>query len=85
VGKTYILKQFIASLLEEDVNCRQIFYLYLEDQNIPSNVDYKFLFEIFNYYLKNFVKSNEKIYIFLDEIQNVKDRYRFVKNVFEKR
>ena len=78
VGKSYILRQIINFLLEtKKINPQNIFYVnkeYTAFDLIKSHIDLELLF---NYYKKEF-KISGKIYIFLDEIQNITNWEKFV-------
>lgn len=78
IGKSYILRQIIHHLIsDKGINSDNIFYLNKEftifDQ-IASSSD---LEELFLYY-KEKMKVAGKIYIFLDEVQNIIDWEKFV-------
>jgi len=78
VGKSYILRQLISSLVNErKVNPKNIFYLnkeYLAFDEIKTSTD---LHNLFEYYKKE-LKVKGKIYIFLDEVQNIENWENFV-------
>ncbi len=77
-GKSYLLRQIINYLIEEKrVNPKNIFYFnkeFIEFQGIRT---VKHLNDIFLLYLKK-IKPRGKIYIFLDEIQNIEAWENFV-------
>ncbi len=83
VWKSVILKQFISSLLKKWINIEQVFYLHLDDYRLGDNFDIEWLWSLFDYYLQN-IYTNWTIYVFLDEIQNIKTWERFVRTVNEK-
>ncbi len=68
VGKSYILYQLMELLKKEDKNCN-IIYVNKEDIAFVDMVSYKELYE----YIENRLVSNCKNYIFIDEIQEIKD------------
>ncbi len=78
VGKSYILRQIISFLRNtKKVNHKNIFYLnkeYLAFDAIKSASD---LEDIFEFYKKE-LKVKGKIYIFIDEIQNINNWEKFV-------
>ena len=70
-GKSYIIKQLIYQFIEEKkVNSKNIFYLDKEMFEFSDIISDKELFEVINHYKKE-VKPKGKIYIFIDEIQNI--------------
>lgn len=76
VGKTTILKQIIAYLLSKEINPRNICFFSFEKELVPLNS--QSLKEIVQTYLeivlyKSINSLNEKIYIFLDEIQYIQN------------
>ncbi len=78
VGKSYLLRQIMSFLQEkENVNKKNIFYLnkeYLVFDEIKTAAD---LNDIFEFYKKE-LNVEGKIYIFIDEIQGIKDWEKFV-------
>ena len=78
VGKSYILRQIINFLISyKKVNPKNIFYLnkeFLGFDEIKSAADLEVLF---NYYKKE-LKIKGKVYIFLDEVQNIVNWETFV-------
>jgi uncharacterized protein len=78
VGKSYILRQIINFLISgKGINPHNIFYLNKEFtafDEIKSSGD---LEKLFNFYVNN-LEVHGKIYIFLDEIQNILDWEVFV-------
>ncbi len=68
VGKSYILRQVISSLLNNGVNPANIFYFTKEAFEFDEIKTAADLNEFFNQYLSK-LKPQGKIYIFLDEIQ----------------
>lgn len=82
VGKSYILKQTINFLLKEQkIDLSNIFYIHFEDERLLSFTISE-LRQVWEYYLENYYKS-WTIYIFLDEIQNLKAWEKFVRNIQE--
>lgn len=78
VGKSYILRQIMAILVKDyGVNPKNIFYLnkeYLAYDKVSNAND---LSEIIEYY-KAELKVKGKIYIFIDEVQNIDNWESFV-------
>ncbi len=70
-GKSYLLRQLIKLLMEErEVPGKNVFYLnkeFIGFEQVRSASD---LEEVFQYYLKQ-MSPEGRVYIFLDEIQNV--------------
>lgn len=78
VGKSYILRQIINFLLEiKKVNPHNVFYVNKEYTAFDSIKSYENLETLFKYY-KNKLNVSGKIYIFLDEVQNIKNWEKFV-------
>lgn len=73
VGKSYVLRQIINFLTSvKGVNPQNIFYFnkeYIVFDDIKSSTD---LEELFNFYRSQF-NLKGKIYIFLDEVQNIRN------------
>ncbi len=71
VGKSYILRQIMADLVDtHGVNPNNIFYLNKEFLAFDKIETSKQLQELFEYYEDN-ISQEGKIYIFIDEIQNI--------------
>lgn len=78
VGKSYIMRQIIHFLIEnKNVNPHNIFYLNKEFIDFDEIVDYKQLNQLFLYYKKT-LKVEGKVFILIDEIQNIKGWELFV-------
>ncbi len=77
-GKSYLLRQIIKLLIEEKrVNPKNVFYFnneFIGFDKIRSATDLDTLFMFY----KSEIKPEGKIYIFLDEIQNVESWEKFV-------
>jgi len=85
-GKSTILKQLIAKLLNQGVEAKQIFY-YLFDEYTNINTR-ESLEDALNYYLENILEKkvyeiNERVYIFLDEIQYIVDWQPVLKKYYD--
>ncbi len=78
VGKSYILRQIINYLINlKKVNPKNIFFLNKEFIGFDEVKTAKDLEDLFNYYKKE-LKVKGKIYIFLDEVQNIINWETFV-------
>lgn len=75
-GKSYILRQIALRLIQEGVNPKNIFYLNHEFTDFNFIENYKDLIALFRMY-KDRVKPAGKIYLFLDEVQNIDGWERF--------
>lgn len=77
-GKSYILRQIMNYLISKhDVNPKNIFYLNKEFTAFDDITTSLKLEELFEYY-KSQLEVSGKIYIFLDEVQNITDWEKFV-------
>jgi len=77
-GKSFIIRQFINFLANQHkVNPKNIFYLNKEIVAFDQIDDYHKLTELFNLYLNN-IASKGKVYVFLDEVQQIKGWEKFV-------
>jgi len=70
VGKSYLLRQIIKKLIDDNVNPENIFYLNKEYSDFDFISNYKELDKLINEY-KEKIKPQGKIFIFIDEIQNI--------------
>jgi uncharacterized protein len=76
-GKSTLMKQIIEELLEDGANQNQIIYLNFEDYRIR---EYRNPDKLYDYIDERLV-DNSKMYIFLDEVQEV-DQFEHVVNSF---
>ncbi len=76
-GKSFIMRQLATMLTENGINSHNIFMLNLDIVAFDFVKSYRDLVDIFNLYLEE-LKPQGRIYIFIDEIQNVDGCERFV-------
>ncbi len=76
-GKSYLLRQIANRLIESGVNPKNILYINKEFTDYDFVDSYKDLDALLKYY-KESVSPSGKIYLFIDEIQNVKGWEHFV-------
>jgi len=76
VGKSYILKQVIQKLVKQ-IPINNFFYINKEDLAWDDIKDYKDLQNEFNKFL-NQIDKNNKIFVWIDEIQEIKDWEKFI-------
>lgn len=79
-GKSTMFKLYQDYLLSNGVDNTQIISINFEDADFEDLTDYKKLYE----YLKLRLLKNKMTYIFLDEIQNVKDFQKAVDSLYIK-
>ena len=77
VGKTTILKQLYNRLLENETN---VFYLSFEDPDILNQI-HLHPDNIFRYAIRP--SENQKVYIFIDEVQYASNPSNFLKYLFD--
>lgn len=77
-GKSTLLKQFQEKLISQGVNPQHIISINFEDYSFIELVDPKKLHE----YVIDKIDESKKIYLFLDEIQNVNDFQRVVDSFY---
>ncbi|MBS9768411.1 MAG: ATP-binding protein [Flavobacteriaceae bacterium] len=77
-GKSFFLKQIAMQLVEEKgVNRKNILYINLEFLAFDFIKTYQDLEELFQWYKKE-LKPKGKVYLFVDEIQNIQGWEKFV-------
>lgn len=76
-GKSYVLRQIANELIASGVNPKNIFYVNKEFLDFEFVSDYKALENLVKLY-KSKLKPKGKIYLFIDEIQNIAEWERFV-------
>ncbi len=79
-GKSYIMRQMISRLIKKKVNPKNIFYFNKELIEFDEIDSHKKLYNLIKLYLKE-VKPKGKIYLFLDEIQEI-DKWEKLVNSF---
>lgn len=77
-GKSTLFEQFQNYLIENCVKQNQIITINFENADFEELTDYKVLYD----YLKKKLVKNKMTYIFLDEIQNVKDFQKAVDSLY---
>lgn len=77
VGKSYLLRQIAASLIQQGSPPQNIFYLNKEFTDFDFVSNYKDLEELVHIY-RNYIKPSGKIYLLIDEIQNIEGWEHFV-------
>jgi len=81
VGKTSILKNFISLLLNKrEIEPIYIFYISLD---LIMLKDFNILYIIKEYKKLHKISSNQKVYIFLDEITAKQDYQQELKNIYD--
>ena len=79
-GKSTLLKQFQQILIDQGVNSKNIVFINFEELENIDLLDYKSLYS----YIKKECKNNKRYYIFLDEIQNVKNFEKAIDSLYVK-
>ncbi len=79
-GKSYILRQIIQELINQGINAKNIFYLNKELVDFDDIKTYRDLSKLVELYKKE-LKVRGKIFIFLDEVQEI-DGWEKVVNSF---
>lgn len=80
-GKSTLFWQFQDYLIKRGILKEQIIYINFEDYDNEKYLEPKALYE----YIKSLIKPGRKNYIFLDEIQNVKDFQKVVDSLYIKK
>lgn len=80
-GKSTLLELFQKYLLKSGTNKSQIISINFEDPDNDELTDYKKLYE----FIKSKLVKNKQTYIFLDEIQNVKDYQKAIDGLYIKK
>lgn len=80
-GKSFIMRQLAKHLTSEGVEAKNILIVNFEDPRF-SELDAKALQKIYEVYLE-YLNPKDKPYIFLDEIQEVKDWEKWVRTMHE--
>jgi predicted AAA+ superfamily ATPase len=89
VGKTTMLRQIIADLIEEsNIDPLQILYISMDDPYIYSNssdsIFFDRLIEVYEKYILREKIGEKKIYFLIDEIHKFKDWQLFLKKYYDR-
>lgn len=76
-GKSFVLRQIMNGLIEKGVSAKNLFFISKEFIEFYFVEDYLALEDLFQCYLREF-QPEGKVYLFIDEVQNVKGWERFV-------
>lgn len=79
-GKSTLFDIYINYLKEQGIKDNQIIHINLED----ADYDFKDYKELYNY-IKNKIDSKNNYYVFLDEVQNVKEFQKAVDSLYIKK
>lgn len=85
-GKSTLMHQLMQHLIvEKNIPAKNVVYLFLEDVLAQQYLSggWKFLEELYNFYLETY-NPQGKVYLFLDEIQGVKDFNRWISSKYER-
>lgn len=84
VWKSYLLKYLIQDIIKDNfTNINNIFYINKEDLEFDYIKDYSDLNDKFKIFL-NGIDSNKKIFVWIDEIQEIKWWERFINSILSK-
>lgn len=80
-GKSTLLEQFTDELKQSGVDENRIIFINFEDLRYESLLDYRKLYE----YIDERLEGSDRTYIFLDEIQKVRDFQKAVDSLYIKK
>lgn len=86
VGKSTLLKQLIAGFLEQKISPRNIFYFLFDYASQIKKAE--FLDEVLSFYFREILNKpglqlNERVYVFLDEVQYIEDWQAILKKYYD--
>lgn len=82
-GKTYSMYQLITSILKNDINIKQIFYVNFEKNELDGASIEDLSAMIETYYELYPENKDKKVWLFLDEIQNITKWEKFVRTLID--
>ncbi|MBI2601167.1 ATP-binding protein [Candidatus Daviesbacteria bacterium] len=85
-GKSTLMHQLMQHLIAgKNVPAKNVVYLFLEDILVQQylNLGWKLVEDLLNYYLETY-NPQGKVYLFLDEIQGVKEFNRWISSKYER-
>jgi len=83
-GKSTIILQIIKDLIKRKVNSVNTLYINFEEPRLENFLSALGLDQIYEFYLE-FFNPKGKIYLFLDEVQMVKNWEKFVASLYDRR
>lgn len=83
-GKTYFMYHLVSSLVESGIPKTNIVYINLDDDRLlPLNGDeLRMLVDTYKEFYE--ISDNHKLYLFLDEIQNMPDWEKWIKSTYDR-
>ncbi|MFC1691759.1 ATP-binding protein [Nanoarchaeota archaeon] len=86
VGKTILIHQLIKDLLDNGVNSKKVFYLSVDEMELQKGgAGLRDILETYSKYVlkESFDSLKDTCYLFLDEIQEIPDWERILKNWYD--
>lgn len=83
-GKSTLMRQLMGRLIQEGTNPKNVLYLYFEDLLVQKYLALgsDLLEQFYAYYMETY-NPQGKVYIFLDELQGIKDFNRWLHTQYE--
>ncbi len=83
-GKSTLMRQMMGKLIKQGINPKNVLYLYFEDLLVQKYLTQgsELLEQFYAYYMEKYNPVG-KVYIFLDELQGVKDFNRWLHTHYE--
>jgi len=83
-GKSTLMRQLMGRLIQEGTNPKNVLYLYFEDLLVQKYLSQgsDLLEQFYAYYMEKY-NPQGKVYVFLDELQGVKDFNRWLHTHYE--
>ncbi len=83
-GKSTLMRQLMGKLIHEGKNPKNVFYLYFEDLLVQRYLSQgaDLLEQFYSFYMQTY-NPEGKVYVFIDEIQGVKDFNRWLHTHYE--
>ena len=83
-GKSTIMHQLMAHLIEEGTPAQNVLYLYLEDLEVAPylKLGAQLLEKLYKFYLEKY-NPEGRVYVFIDELQGIKDFNKWLHTYYE--
>ena len=81
-GKSTIVKQLIAQLIEDGIDKNQILYINLEEYAFADNLSIGLFDELMNAY-KEYSKNKKRAYVFVDEVQKIPSWEKWIRTKYD--
>lgn len=81
-GKSFLLKRLYRTLILNKIPAENILFLNFEDDRLNNYLSINKLRNIYELFISS-VQKDKAVYLFLDEIQNISNREKFIRTIYD--